>query len=104
MIGLFPVSAAAGALLARDLSPPVMARLGSAVLAVGTGLSLLALAWSSIALFVVASIVAGAGFGTGFLGSLRSVSQLAEPHERCCPPCLWSAILPSACLHWRQVC
>ena len=82
VIGLFPVSAAAGALLARDLSPPVMARLGSAVLAVGTGLSLLALAWSSIALCVVGSIVAGAGFGTGFLGSLRSVSQLAEPHER----------------------
>jgi MFS family permease len=82
VIGLFPVSAAAAALLARDLSSPVMARLGSAVLAVGTGLFLLALASSSIALFVVASIVAGADFGTGFLGSLRSVSQLAEPHER----------------------
>jgi MFS family permease len=82
LIGLFPISAAAAAVLARDLSPSVMARLGGAVLAVGTGLFLLALAWSSIALFVIASIVAGSGFGTGFLGSLRSVSQLAEPHER----------------------
>jgi MFS family permease len=82
VIGLFPVSAAAAALLGRDLSSPTMARLGSAVLAIGTGLFLLALGWSSIALFVVASVVAGAGFGTGFLGALRSVSQLAEPHER----------------------
>jgi MFS family permease len=82
VIGLFPVSAAVAATLARDLSPPAMARLGSAVLAVGTGLFLLALGWSSITLFVIASIVAGAGFGSGFLGALRAVSQLAEPHER----------------------
>jgi MFS family permease len=82
VIGLFPVSAAAAATLARDMSPPAMARLGSAVLAVGTGLFLLALGWSSITLFVIASVVAGAGFGSGFLGSLRAVSQLAEPHER----------------------
>jgi MFS family permease len=82
VIGLFPVSAAAAALLARDMSSPAMSGLGSAALAAGTGLFLLALGWSSMALFVVASIVAGGGFGTGFLGSLRSVSQLAEPHER----------------------
>jgi MFS family permease len=82
VIGLFPASAAAAATLARDLSPPSMARLGSAVLAAGTALFLLALGWSSITLFVIASIVAGAGFGSGFLGSLRAVSQLAEPHER----------------------
>jgi predicted MFS family arabinose efflux permease len=59
-----------------------MARFGTAALAVGACLFLLALTSSSIALFVVASIVAGAGFGSGFLGALRSVSQLAEPHER----------------------
>jgi MFS family permease len=82
VIGLLPVSAATAALLARDTSPPAMSRLGSTLLAVGTGLFLLALGWSSVALFVAASIVAGGGFGTGFLGSLRSVSQLAEPHER----------------------
>jgi MFS family permease len=82
VIGLFPVSAAAIALLVRDLSPPTMARLGSAGLSAGTGLFLLALGWSSITLFVIASIVAGAGLGSGFLGSIRAVSQLAEPHER----------------------
>jgi MFS family permease len=79
---LFPVSAAAIALLVRDLPSPGMARLGTAGLAIGTGLLLLALGWSSITLFVIASIVAGAGLGSGFLGSIRAVSQLAEPHER----------------------
>jgi MFS family permease len=82
VIGVFPVSAAAVALLVRDLAPPVMARLGSAGLAIGTGLFLLGLGWSSLTLFVIASIVAGAGLGSGFLGSIRAVSQLAEPHER----------------------
>jgi MFS family permease len=82
VIGLFTISAAAASVLDRNLSPTTMARAGSAVIAVGAVLFLLALAWSSIALFVVASIVAGGGFGTGYLGSIRSVSQLAEPHER----------------------
>ena len=82
VIGLFPVSAASAAMLARGMSPPAMARLGSAVLAIGAGLFLLALGWSSMSLFVMASIVSGAGFGSGFLGSLRAVSQLAEPYER----------------------
>jgi Na+/melibiose symporter-like transporter len=82
VIGLFPVSAAAAAVLVRDLPPRTMARIGSAALALGTGLFLFAVASSSIAVFVVASIAAGGGFGSAFLGALRSVSQLAEPHER----------------------
>jgi MFS family permease len=82
VIGLFTISAAAASVLDRNLSPAAMARLGSAAVAVGAVLFLLALAWTSTALFVVASIVAGGGFGTGYLGSIRSVSQLAEPHER----------------------
>jgi MFS family permease len=82
VIGLFPVSAAAAAVLIRELAPRTMARIGSAVLAVGTGLFLIAVGSSSIALLVVAKITAGGGFGSAFLGALRSVSQLAEPHER----------------------
>jgi MFS family permease len=82
VIGLFTISAAAASVLDRDLSPTAMARLGSAVIAAGAVLFVAALASSGIALFVAASIVGGAGFGTGYLGSIRSVSQLAEPHER----------------------
>jgi MFS family permease len=82
VIGLFTLSAAAASVLERDLSPSTMARLGSAVIAVGALLFVFALAWTSIALFVLASIVGGGGFGTGYLGSIRSVSQLAEIRER----------------------
>jgi Major Facilitator Superfamily len=82
LIGLFPFSAATAAVLARGLSPASMVRLGSAALAVGMSLFLVALGASSIGLFVAAAIVAGGGFGCGFLGALRTVSQLAEPQER----------------------
>jgi MFS family permease len=82
VIGLFPASAAAAAVLARNLTPASMARIGNAVLVVGTGLFLLAVGSSSTAVFVAASMVAGSGFGCGFLGAIRSVSQLADPQER----------------------
>jgi MFS family permease len=82
VLGLFAASGAAAAVLARDLPPAPMNRIGTSALATGTGLFIVALAWSSLGVFVVAAIVAGGGFGSGFLGALRSVTQLAEPHER----------------------
>jgi MFS family permease len=82
VIGLFTISASAAAVLDRNLMRTAMARLGSAVIAAGAVLFVLAVASSGIALFVAASVVGGAGFGTGYLGSIRSVSQLAEPNER----------------------
>jgi hypothetical protein len=82
VIGLFPFSAAAAAVVARELTPSTMGRIGTAALLVGTGLFLDALETSSIAVFVAAALLAGGGFGCAFLGALRSVSQLAEPHER----------------------
>ena len=80
--GLFPLSAGSAVVLGRDVAPPAMTRIGCAALTAGTGLFLFAVGWSSIGLFVAASVVAGAGFGSGFLGSLRSVSQLAQAHQR----------------------
>ncbi|MFZ0180133.1 MAG: MFS transporter [Candidatus Dormiibacterota bacterium] len=82
LIGLFPFSAAAAAVAGRELSPSTMARIGSTALLVGTGLFLVALGTSSIAVYLAAAILAGGGFGSAFLGALRKVSQLAEPHER----------------------
>jgi MFS family permease len=82
VIGLFPLSAGSAAVLGRDIAPPAMTRLGCSALAAGTGLFLLAVGYSSIGLFVAAAVVAGSGFGSAFLGALRAVSQLAEPHQR----------------------
>jgi MFS family permease len=51
-------------------------------LAAGTALFIVAVAASSLSTFVLASLVAGGGFGSAFLGALRTVTQLAQPHER----------------------
>ncbi|KTC43291.1 hypothetical protein AO262_33240 [Pseudomonas fluorescens ABAC62] len=37
---------------------------------------------ASLLLFFIATLIAGSGFGAGFLGALRSVVPLALPHER----------------------
>jgi MFS family permease len=82
VISLFAAAGASSALIARDLAPAFMTRVGTAVLAFGTGLFIWALATSSLTVFIVACLVAGTGFGAAFLGALRSVIQLAQPHER----------------------
>ncbi|MBX6385469.1 MAG: MFS transporter [Microbispora sp.] len=55
---------------------------GSLVLAIGTGITLAALAAGSTPLFFAGTIVAGSGFGSSFLGALGSFASLAEPAER----------------------
>ncbi|OXS20493.1 MFS transporter [Pseudomonas rhodesiae] len=57
-------------------------RLGAMLLALGVALILGAVHTASLPLFFVATLIAGSGFGAGFLGAVRSVVPLAEPHER----------------------
>jgi len=57
-------------------------RLGASLLAVGVALILAAVHSASLPLFFIATLIAGSGFGAGFLGALRSVVPLALPHER----------------------
>lgn len=82
IIALLPAAGALGAFLLRDFSPAPMTRIGTAALIAGAVLVFVSLATSTLWLFVVAAVVAGAGFGVGFLGALREVTQLAAPHER----------------------
>lgn len=82
VIGVFALAAATMSVLLRDRAPASMQRVGGALLVVGTALFVLALAVTSLILFVAGAAVAGAGFGPAFLGAFRTVSQLAEPHER----------------------
>lgn len=81
-IGVFSGSSAAASVAARNLTSATLTRLGAAALATGTGLFLGSIATSSLPLFVLASVVTGGGFGVAFLGTLRSMTQLAQPHER----------------------
>ncbi|MFO2464221.1 MFS transporter [Pseudomonas sp. 15FMM2] len=57
-------------------------RLGARLLAMGVALILVAVHTGSLTLFFFATLIAGSGFGAGFLGALRSVVPLALPHER----------------------
>lgn len=56
--------------------------LGGTSLPAGVVLLLLGVHNASLTLFFLGTLVAGCGFGAGFLGSVRSLVPLALPHER----------------------
>ena len=82
VLGLFAGTAAVTSVLLRERTPEVMAGIGTAALFAGTTALVVALATTSLTLFVIGALIAGAGFGPAFLGAFRAVSQLAAPHER----------------------
>ncbi|MDF3192588.1 MFS transporter [Pseudomonas paracarnis] len=83
--GLVAVVTLSGAVMIyslRNHAADWVMRLSAALLAVGVGLLLVAVNTASLWLFFVASVIAGLGFGGGFMGSVRSIVGLALPHER----------------------
>ncbi|MDF3203246.1 MFS transporter [Pseudomonas sp. 1912-s] len=83
--GLVAVLTLSGAVMIfslRNRPADKVLRLGAVLLAVGVALILTAVHSASLPLFFVATLIAGGGFGSGFLGALRSVLPLALPHER----------------------
>ena len=56
--------------------------LGMTTLLAGVGVTLLAIAVSSVGVFLAGTAVAGVGFGAGFQGAIRTVLPLAAAHER----------------------
>lgn len=82
VLGIFAGAGALTGVLVTTRTPAAIERYGTVTLVLGTALFITALAVSSLALFVIASVVAGSGFGAGFLGALRSLTQLVQPHER----------------------
>src|ERR1700722_14843042 len=83
-LALFVLAASGGiaVLLLQALESRKMMALGAASLLAGTGLAVLALTRSEVALFFLGTAVAGVGFGTGFQGAVRTVISVAAPHER----------------------
>lgn len=69
-------------LVARRWSNRQVTLYGTTVLAVGTVLTLVALVAGSLPWFLVAAVFTGTGFGTAFMGLLRSVTPLARPENR----------------------
>jgi len=78
----FTASGAVTSVLSRDVAPRRAMLAGSAALAAGTLVALLALGTRSAPAFFVGTAVAGAGFGPAFLGAFRSLALLATPEQR----------------------
>ncbi|MET0931218.1 MAG: MFS transporter [Aeromicrobium sp.] len=68
--------------LVRQWTPRRITIVGTTALAVGTALTLVALAAGSYLGFLAAAVIAGSGFGASFLGIMRSVTPAAAPHQR----------------------
>lgn len=66
----------------RNRAADKVMRLSAVLMAIGVSLLLVAVQTASLWLFFVASVIAGFGFGGGFMGSVRSIVGLALPHER----------------------
>jgi MFS family permease len=66
----------------RNRPAALALRVGASSLPVGVVLILLGVHSASLPLFFIGTLVAGCGFGAGFLGALRSLVPLALPHER----------------------
>src|SRR5262249_23542229 len=58
------------------------ALVGSMLVIAGVGVVLWSVAEASAAGFFIGTAIAGAGFGAGFQGGLRTIVLLAAPHER----------------------
>ncbi|BCX69809.1 MULTISPECIES: MFS transporter [Pseudomonas] len=66
----------------RNRPASLALRLGASLLATGVILILLGVHSANLPLFFLGTLVAGCGFGSGFLGAVRSLVPLALPHER----------------------
>ena len=75
-------SGAVTVLLLRNAAPGRVMLLGTVALIVGVGVTLLSVDHDSAFGFFAGTVVAGAGFGGGFQGGIRTVVPLAAPHER----------------------
>lgn len=83
-LSLFVLAASAGltVLVLRNAQPRSVMLFGTASLFVGVGITLLAMDAKSSLVFFIGAVIAGAGFGAGFQGAIRTVVPLAAPHER----------------------
>lgn len=82
LVAVVTLSGAAMIYCLREHPADRIMRLSAVLLAVGVALLLVAVHIGILWLFFVASVIAGFGFGGGFMGSVRSIVGLALPHER----------------------
>jgi len=83
-LSLFVLAASAvvATVLLRRAAARAVMLVGILALIVGVAVTVLAVSLGSVAIFFAGSVIAGAGFGSGFQGGIRTVVPLAAPHER----------------------
>jgi MFS family permease len=92
---LFAGVASVSTIVLQQASGRALTITGAAAMLAGLAVTIVAIALDSIALYFVASVVVGIGFGTGFQGPIRTLVPLATPEER---PGLLSAVFVVAYL------
>lgn len=81
-VAALSLSGAVAILFVRKRAPYKVLVLGASALVGGLGVTLFAANTANETLLFLGSILAGLGFGAGFLGAVRSVAPLADPGER----------------------
>ena len=82
VVFLLCISGAVASFAGRHQQPARSMLLGCTALVLGVSVTGVAVVQSSPVLFLVGTAVAGAGFGTAFLGAFRTLAALADPSSR----------------------
>jgi len=75
-------SAVAAIIFLRRAGARTVMLLGILALITGVAVTVMAVSLGSVVVFFAGSVIAGAGFGSGFQGGIRTVVPLAAAHER----------------------
>ncbi|WP_198389100.1 MFS transporter [Burkholderia ubonensis] len=81
-VAALTLSGGAAVLVVRLRKPLPVLIVGALALLIGIPAILAGADLGVTAILLVGSVIAGVGFGAGFLGAVRSVMPLAQPHER----------------------
>jgi MFS family permease len=83
-LSLFVLAASAvvAVIALRRLSARTVMLVGIMALIIGVTVTVMAVSLDSPAVFFAGSVIAGAGFGSGFQGGIRTVIPLAAAHQR----------------------
>lgn len=76
------ISGAASILMFRNSPGRFTMTLGAIALIIGISITLMGVHGGGVYPFFFGTLVSGVGFGSAFLGALRTVLPMAEPHER----------------------
>ncbi|GAA4122224.1 MFS transporter [Knoellia locipacati] len=82
VVAVLTGTGAVSSYLFRNRTPRQVTIYGTTMLALGTALTLVALHAQSLPGFLLAAVVAGSGFGTSFLGIMRSITPTVGPEQR----------------------